>query len=204
MSKWYLNLAEYDNEINWAYRRKKKNEPQRDKKTIKQMTCAHQRLQSALAFAQSYQSLLCTLRIAKNQRLLHADSEHWLVFAGCWFCRAAVQMIVEFHRGNILQGIFWSKQTLHNKFELPHDKTQQNGMCAQWRLCPVWSGSSLSTWSKLRSLATHWAHNEDSDQTVRMPRLIWVFIGCTCHFVGFVMRRFIRLWLLNSNVPGVP
>ena len=23
----------------------------------------------------------------------------------------------------------------------------------------------------------------------QMPRLIWVFIGCTCHFVGFVMRR---------------
>ena len=24
------------------------------------------------------------------------------------------------------------------------------------------------------------------DQTGRMPRLIWVFAGCTCHFVGFV------------------
>ena len=28
-----------------------------------------------------------------------------------------------------------------------------------------------------------------TDQTGRMPRLIWVFIGRTCHFVGFVMRR---------------
>ena len=28
-----------------------------------------------------------------------------------------------------------------------------------------------------------------TDQTGQMPRLIWVFAGCTCHFVGFVMRR---------------
>ena len=53
---------------------------------------------------------------------------------------------------------------------------------------PVWSESSLSAWRKLGSLATHWAHSEDSDQTGRMPRLIWVFAGRTCHFVGFAMR----------------
>ena len=35
------------------------------------------------------------------------------------------------------------------------------------------------------------ADSEDSDQTVRMPRLIWVHAGCTGHFVGFVMRRLI-------------
>ena len=34
------------------------------------------------------------------------------------------------------------------------------------------------------------ADSEDSDQTGRMPRLIWVFAGRTCHFVGFVMSRF--------------
>ena len=54
---------------------------------------------------------------------------------------------------------------------------------------PVWSESSLSAWRKLGSLATHWAHSEDSDQTGLMPRLIWVFAGRTCHFVGFVTRR---------------
>ena len=52
-------------------------------------------------------------------------------------------------------------------------------MCAQRRLRPVGSESSLSTWRKLRSLATHWAHSEDSDQSGRMPRLIWVFAGRT-------------------------
>ena len=44
---------------------------------------------------------------------------------------------------------------------------------------PVWSESSLSAWRKLGSLATHWAHSEDSDQTGQMPRLIWGFTGHT-------------------------
>ena len=38
-----------------------------------------------------------------------------------------------------------------------HDKT----------IRPVWSESSLSAWRNLGSLATRWAHSEDSDQTVR-------------------------------------
>ena len=55
-------------------------------------------------------------------------------------------------------------------------------MCAQRSqislgICPVWSKSSLSAWRKLGSWATHWVHSEDSDQTGRMPRLIWVFAG---------------------------
>ena len=52
---------------------------------------------------------------------------------------------------------------------------------------PVCSESSLSAWRKLGSLATQW-----SDQTGRMPRLIWVFAGRTCHFVCFVVRRLIH------------
>ena len=44
---------------------------------------------------------------------------------------------------------------------------------------PVWSESLLYAWRNLGSLATHWAHSEESDQTGRMPRLIWVFAGCT-------------------------
>ena len=46
---------------------------------------------------------------------------------------------------------------------------------------PVWSESSLSAWRKLVSLATHWAHSEDSDKTARMPRLIWVLAWRICH-----------------------
>ena len=73
-------------------------------------------------------------------------------------------------------------------------QNQQNGMCAQRRqislgICPVWSESSLSAWRKLGSLANHWAHSEDADQTGRIPRLIWVFTGRKGHFIAFVMRR---------------
>ena len=61
----------------------------------------------------------------------------------------------------------------------------------QLGMCPVWSESLLYAWRKLGSLATHWAHSEDSYQTGQMPRLISVFAGRTCHFVVFVMR-----WLI--------
>ena len=61
-------------------------------------------------------------------------------------------------------------------------------------ICPVWSESSPSAWRKLGSLATHWAQSKDSDQTGRMPRLIWVFAGRTCHFVGFVVRWLISIY----------
>ena len=55
----------------------------------------------------------------------------------------------------------------------------------------------------------HWALNyilstsEDSDQTGRMPRLIWFFAGCTCHFVGFVVRRLIYKHVLEGTDVGV-
>ena len=48
---------------------------------------------------------------------------------------------------------------------------------------------------RLGSLATHWAHSEDSDQTGQMHRLIWVFTGHSCHFVGFLMRQLICFYI---------
>ena len=80
---------------------------------------------------------------------------------------------------------------LWKSFESQHDKT--NKMCAPSEdsdhlgICLVWSESSLSAWRNIGSLATHWAHSEDSDQTGRMPRLIWVFAWHKCHFVGGVV-----------------
>ena len=38
-----------------------------------------------------------------------------------------------------------------------------------------------------------------TDQTGRMPRLIWVFAGRTDHFLGFVMRRLISFWFWFAN-----
>ena len=81
-------------------------------------------------------------------------------------------------------------------------QNQQNGRCPQQRLRSAWASplsdkrlSSLSTCRKFGTSATHWEHSEDSDQAGRMPRLIWVFAGRTCHFVGFVMK-----WLSCSTV----
>ena len=58
---------------------------------------------------------------------------------------------------------------------------------------PVWSESSLcAQWVAKDPIFLH-ADSVDSDQTGRMPRLIWVFAGRTCHFVGFVTRWLICL-----------
>ena len=64
--------------------------------------------------------------------------------------------------------------TKQTKWHVRPAKTQ---ICPD--ICPVWSASSLSAWRKLGSLATHWAHSKESDQTGWMPRLIWVFAGRT-------------------------
>ena len=81
-----------------------------------------------------------------------------------------------------------------------HDKTNKM-TCAQQSLRSAWA----SPQSDQSSLCAQWvakdiiflhADSEDSDQTGRMPRLTWVFAGRTCHFVGFVTRRLISLWLI--------
>ena len=45
---------------------------------------------------------------------------------------------------------------------------------------------NVSAHDKIYKIAC--ADSEDSDQTGRMSRLIRVFAGRTCHFVGFVMH----------------
>ena len=75
-------------------------------------------------------------------------------------------------------------------------QNQQNDPCTQRRL----RSARASAQSEQFSLCVQWvaqdpsflqADSEDSDETGWMPRLIWVFAGCTCPFVGFVMRRLI-------------
>ena len=69
-------------------------------------------------------------------------------------------------------------------FEPPRDKTNRivvHPAKTQISLGirPVWLELSLFAWRKLGSIATHWAYSEDSDQTGRMPKLIWDFAGLT-------------------------
>ena len=158
--------------------------------------CAQRRLKSACISVQSDQSFRCPneetlgpwLPTERNPRPDCADTQDdlsfcWAHILFCWFRRAAIQMFQNARYWNNLICI-WAV-TWQN---------QQIGMCAQRRLRSAWASaqsdqSSLSAWRKLRSLATHWAHREDSDQSGRMPRLNWVFAGRTCHFVGFVTMR---------------
>ena len=87
-------------------------------------------------------------------------------------------------------------------YEPRHDKT--NTMSVR----PVWSESSLSAWRNIGSLATHWAHSEDSDQTGHMhnedsdqighrPRLIWVFAGRTLILLVLSCRA---IYILSSEI----
>ena len=54
-------------------------------------------------------------------------------------------------------------------------------VCAQRRLG--------SDWADAKDLMFLHGDSEDSDPTGRMPRLIGVFAGRTCHIVGFVVTR---------------
>ena len=63
---------------------------------------------------------------------------------------------------------------------------------------PVWSESSLCTQCVAKGPSFLHADSEDSDQTGRMPRLIWVFAGRRCHFVGFVV-----MWLIYYHCNAI-
>ena len=60
---------------------------------------------------------------------------------------------------------------------------------------PVWSESSLCAQWVAKDLSFLHADSEESDKTGPMPRLIWVFAGPTCQFVGFVTRRLIYMYI---------
>ena len=91
----------------------------------------------------------------------------------------------------------------YSSFEPPHDKTNKVAVQpAKTQISlgirPVWSESSLSARRKLRSLATHWAHSEDSDQTGRMKgwsesspgaQVISFILSCCGSFLSTDMVR---------------
>ena len=105
--------------------------------------------------------------------------------------------------------------------ELSNEYLQLMFYGGKWKIIPISSSNRVihiwatsrqnqlrSAWASAQSdqslLCTQWvakdpsflhADSEDSDQTERMPRLIWIFAGWLCHFVGFVMRRLISVSL---------
>ena len=76
--------------------------------------------------------------------------------------------------------------------EPQHDKTNKMSVPPAKTLIilgilQVWSESSLCAQWVAKDPSFLHADSEDSDQTGRMPRQIWVFAGGHSHFVGFVM-----------------
>ena len=82
------------------------------------------------------------------------------------------------------------QQIIWLNFDMSHDMTKPTKwLCAQRRLRsatqislgirPVWSESSLCTQWVAKDPSFLHADSENSDQTGRTPRLIWVFAGCT-------------------------
>ena len=117
----------------------------------------------------------------------------------CNFCFSTWPEII-LKSCNLTYILFFSFNSI--TFEPPQDKTNQMTVCpAKTRIslgiCSVWSESSLCTQWVAKDPSFPHADSENSDQTGRMPRLIWVFAGRTCHFVGFVMRQLIFIRKLN-------
>ena len=67
------------------------------------------------------------------------------------------------------------------------------------RIRAVWSQSTLLAWRNFASLAIQNALSEDSDQTARMRRLIWIFAGHTCPKVRFLTLRLICTLSYNGQ-----
>ena len=74
----------------------------------------------------------------------------------------------------------------------PTQHHNQQRLRSAWRSTQY--GMGFLVYPSLDSLEAH-AISEDSDQTVRMRWLIWVFAGRTCFDVGFVVRWIIILYI---------
>ena len=125
----------------------------------------------------------------------------WLGFTSFW---TVFQSHQDNGRLNMKGSVQWSAVQVRKQFRIQRDLNprpsdqKSTALTTQPRrhLSPVWSESSLSAWRKLGSLATHWAHSEDSDQTGRMPRRIWVFAGRTLILLVLSCRGSL-LWQLG-------
>ena len=84
-----------------------------------------------------------------------------------WLCMASfLQQLCQRHNQEPFLSHHMTKPT---KWHVRSAKTQ-----ISLGIRPVWLESSLSAWRKLGSLATHWAHSEDSDRAkVIMLGLSW-------------------------------
>ena len=109
------------------------------------------------------------------------------------------------------RAVFWSESKNTKSYsqfcctyELPHDKTNKMSCVpsedSDQPRHPPSLMSSLSAWRKLGSLATHWAHSEDSAQSDLS--LCWAHKSFCwfCHFLGVWGDSFAFVWEI-ANFP---
>ena len=87
----------------------------------------------------------------------------------------------------------WIRTAILSIYHMSHNITKPTKwLYAQWRL--------RSARRNLGSLATHWAHSEESERTGRMSRLICVFAGRTLILMIFSCRgSHIANFAINSQ-----
>ena len=91
-----------------------------------------------------------------------------------WLVIVALLEFLIFTFLNVFLSRVYTFEPRHDKMSVRPAKTRSN-----LSVRPVWSESSLcAQWVAKDPIFLH-ADNEDSDQTGRMPRLIWVFVGLT-------------------------
>ena len=128
----------------------------------------------------------------------------WVHISVCWFCHEAAQIIFPLGSHDQIQNSVYNNQYVAEcmsktiSIEPQHDTTNKmTCMPIEDADQPVHPPSLIPVWLE-SSLCTSWVANvpmllqadsKDSNQTGRMPRLIWVFAGRTGYFVCFVMRR---------------
>ena len=115
-------------------------------------------------------------------------SLRWAQRSFYWFCHDAARLKTMSFVWLIWKEILWkySIQSLKKQlaYEPPRDKTNNVAVRpAKTQISlgirPVWSESSMSIQRVAKNPRFLHADSEDSDQTGRMPRLIWVFAGRT-------------------------
>ena len=124
----------------------------------------------------------------------------------CWFCCALAHFNIVHHLENYMS----MRMTKSTKWPMCPAKTQ-----ISLGIRPVWSESSLCTqWAAKDPRFLH-ADSEGSDQTGRMPRLIWVFAGCTsfcwfCHSAAQLSMfltipiDLVHIWSFYVNLEVLP
>ena len=155
--------------------------------------------------------------------MIFSFSARSTMYLTCSFVRIKWQLQLPLYKGaNHFKGIYETLSrpglsiplTPWNK--LSRRTAKPTNWPGKWGLRSIWAStlsdqSSLSARRNLGSVATHRVHSEDSDQTVRMPRLICVFAVHTYHFVCFVLLRLncfvsllLKIKIVISYVPCSP